>query len=920
MRARALHLPSVYRVQLERRGPRGKWAKAVLFNRRRGRRIKIGWRPPAGLESVTLRLRIISRGSGRTLAVSRAVTVVLRAPSDPAGAVPARPGESPGPPNSEPPPQAPPPPEEAEFEVPADTRLYESSEILAVEPEEAGDQVIVEFMPGAAPPVKGGGVALGLLPGLPDGMFARVVDVTESEGSVVALVEQAPLDEVLENVKFDFDGDVTPTVVDEEGTPVSTQEGGAAVLRATASTPRTKGVASSAFECEDGSNVPRDPSEVWDTGLPFPVELVIRNAHALHRFDSGSLLPARDPYFLLQFSGEAIAKVGFQPKTAFTCALSPTFRRNHRLRFRIGTIGPVPVSIYLEPTLEFEVSAAGEVSLEQQHFFSITLEKNGFAAPDFRLAHSADPPTVSLGAKLEASVFAGGDLSVMAGGGYGSANAQAGVFGAFGPEASLSISQDHPGCVDVLGRLRADLGVRFELWVKRWDFQLASLSTEPAALRDPLCVFGASGGPQPQLVTREGDPQPFEFVPQTSGYYLTLPAADGWWLVGEENEESGWQYQWLDPAGNPGATWTSGDQPLSFGRGADGGIIAAMQTPEGDLRLVRFGEDGPESERVEATSPYAPFVQRLANEVGGHIYLFARLISTSESPSEGVFRLDPLTLGTTGYAPLYGDNPGIMAHQAGVTTIDYEGWARLAPYSSFGLHPPAERVIDEPTTHEAAYRQFSVGEGGDVADVDLQSRDCSQLTTSVRHPDGTSWTQPLSALVGEDVPGCELLDLDALPDGGAAYTLRGDDGIYVLDAGPGGDRLSLTQVGPFGLNPTTVVDATGTVVTAFTHRFACEEATGSLEKCSQAVVVGEKAGVVLWSQALAAARQTMMPFTGFVGRPSITIGKNQVGVQFWEVDPNSCESDNCIPYSATASFQTLVEPLEIGLRPSFVWW
>ena len=141
--------------------------------------------------------------------------------------------------------------------------------------------------------------------------------------------------------------------------------------------------------------------------------------------------------------------MGFEPKAAFKCALSPAFRRNHRLSFRIGTIGPVPVSINLEPTLEFEVSASGGVSFSQKHRFSITLEESGFAPPDFRLAHSTDAPGVSLDSKLEASLFVGGDLSVMAGGGYKSANAQAGAFGAFGPEVSLAIDQDRAECVDI---------------------------------------------------------------------------------------------------------------------------------------------------------------------------------------------------------------------------------------------------------------------------------------------------------------------------------------------------------------------------------------------------------------------------------------------------------------------------------------
>ena len=77
---------------------------------------------------------------------------------------------------------------------------------------------------------------------------------------------------------------------------------------------------------------------------------------------------------------------------------------------------------------------------------------------------------------------------------------------------------------------------------------------------------------------------------------------------------------------------------------------------------------------------------------------------------------------------------------------------------------------------------------------------------------------------------------------------------------------------------------------------------------------------MVWSEQIDGPRQTMMPFTGFVGRPSLTIGKNQVGVQILDVDPYSCGTDNCTPYGASASFRTFVEPVAIGLRPSFVWY
>jgi hypothetical protein len=81
----------------------------------------------------------------------------------------------------------------------------------------------------------------------------------------------------------------------------------------------------------------------------------------------------------MQFSGQAYASIGFQAKAAFSCELSDSFRENHRIEVPIGAIGPVPVTMYLEPTLSFGVSESGSLSLTQLHYFAITLEQNGFA-------------------------------------------------------------------------------------------------------------------------------------------------------------------------------------------------------------------------------------------------------------------------------------------------------------------------------------------------------------------------------------------------------------------------------------------------------------------------------------------------------------------------------------------------------------
>lgn len=384
------------------------------------------------------------------------------------------------------------------YAVPRTTRLYRSGAIVAVAPGPKAGQARVTLGSGQKPPVPGGHLALGPSAGLPDGMFARVVSVGRANGRTQAVVERTSVDQVLDDVRVDFEGDVTPKVVNEAGLVISERRGSDAVLNLQGSFAGTRGShALGAFECKESGGVPRSEDDVWKrTGSLFPISVTLENTHTVHRFDAGSVLPPRAPFLLVQFSGEAVAKIGFQAKTGFKCALSAQFRRTHRIQIPIGSIGPVPVNIYLEPSLEFEVSAAGEVDLSQRHYFAITLQKQGSGDLQLRRAHSADPVRLSAQAEVKASLFAGGDLSLMVGGNAGAVGLQAGIYGAFGPEFALTTSNSRPGCLTATARLRANLGVRLEAWVKRWNLEIASLSTSPAVLAS-LCGLQGPPGPQP---------------------------------------------------------------------------------------------------------------------------------------------------------------------------------------------------------------------------------------------------------------------------------------------------------------------------------------------------------------------------------------------------------------------------------------
>jgi Tol biopolymer transport system component len=445
-------------------------------------RFAVRWRPKASQSGATLRLLYIV--NGRNAARSRRFSLRI-----------ARNGS-------------------AAFSVPRTTRLYGKQAVGSVADALGRNDAIVTLASGARAPVAGGHVALAPVAGLPDGMFARVVSVQRAGGRWRLVLRRAAVDQVLDNVSINVDKDVSPRVVDADGRPVPSSARAAA--------------AGLPFTCEASAGVPRTPAEVWDSGLPFPIDISLERTHVINRFDAGGFL--RKPYLLLQLSGDAKASVGFQAKAAFKCKLSDSFRVNHRIGIPVAVVAGVPLTAYLEPSLEFGVSESGKVAFEQRHYFAITLEKDGFKPLDLDRAYSAGPASVVFSGTLEGEVFAGGDLSLMFGGGVKAASVGAGIYGAFGPDYRLTIGTEKPGCITSTVRLKAELGVRLQLFVKRWGLELASLSSPEANVGKPWCVPGSGdddgddggggGGTDPppdpgntygsiHLVATEGDPYAF---------------------------------------------------------------------------------------------------------------------------------------------------------------------------------------------------------------------------------------------------------------------------------------------------------------------------------------------------------------------------------------------------------------------------
>lgn len=485
------------KVRVERKSGR-RWLSEGSAKVRAGRRFRVSWRAPKRPGAVTLRMAGLRRGK----VVSRTKTLVVRVVAGgatttgvgaPVPAVGAPTYSAPADPSPAPVLPVPPLPvgPSPEYRVPATTREYRASQVVAATDGPAAGEVLLTLAPGTDLPTVGGHIAVGPSPGLPNGMFASVSSVAPAAGgTTVVNLQPAAIDEVYDDVNYAFDGDVTPVVVDETGQPAADASfrDGTLTISGRAASAASAAAATSTFECQSSGGLPRSADDVWDTGLPFPMSVSIERPRVLHQFDAGNALLGRDPYFLLQFSGEAVASVGFTAKTGFECKLTDYYRQRHRIQMPIRNIGPVPVNIFLEPVLKFEVSAAGGVKLSQRHYFSLTFEKRGSGPLQTRRGHSSDPVKFSGETRLDATLFAGGDLALMVGApGSASTKLSAGVYGDFGPELDLGTTTAAPGCVNLTARLRAALGLRLQLWSKRWNLEIGDLTTTPANLAGPWC-------------------------------------------------------------------------------------------------------------------------------------------------------------------------------------------------------------------------------------------------------------------------------------------------------------------------------------------------------------------------------------------------------------------------------------------------
>ena len=377
--------------------------------------------------------------------------------------------------------------------LPASTVTLPEAAIAASVPGDDG-QVTITVNPGVDVPPAGGHVIIAPSSDFPGGMVAEVLSV---DGRTV-VVGPGSLAETLPNTRIDQDHDITLA-------PITSATDDGLARMGTRNGKATLALAADALDCKLAGGEATDPGDLFESGNPLPISVEFSNYHWIQAFDPGSLFPARAPMLLLQLTGEADITAKLKAKVpGFSCELSPTWRRQHRLfRAQIGAIPmpppapPIPVTMNVEIGLDFGVDGQAGVSMTVHRYWGVKVHK--YADEPMVTSDtigSSDPPkfTVSAGVKAHADLFA--DLSIMTGGGYKSANAQAGVYGTFGPffEADASVDQAGTACLTADVGFKMTIGVRLELWVKRWDLELGDATLAKKRLLDKCADLNPDAG------------------------------------------------------------------------------------------------------------------------------------------------------------------------------------------------------------------------------------------------------------------------------------------------------------------------------------------------------------------------------------------------------------------------------------------
>ena len=365
------------------------------------------------------------------------------------------------------------------YSIPDGTTLVGPTEVVWAAPGATADEARVVVGNGRRHTI-GDRLAIASSDEFPDGMFAEVIAVDTTTPPTLTVMRVA-VSEVLDNLTVEFAG---PVSLDTStwASPVGAEQR------------RSMSIDKRFLRCEE-QGFEKPAAELF-TELTTPITVDFE--HLKSYFAAETTLFAA-PWMVLQLNGEAVASVGVTATTGFTCEVDPAVRQQHRLSYTIGAVAGIPVTFHLEPAFEFAISASGHLGFSQRHYFGISVAKTGFQPLDVDPVHSRDDAEVEWNAAIGASAFAGGSLSLMFGGGYRSARAEAGVYGDFGVGVEANVSAGGAGasvCARFSAQFEAELGVRLDLLDTRWESDLGSAS-------GPLVDLGefCLGGPTTTTTT-----------------------------------------------------------------------------------------------------------------------------------------------------------------------------------------------------------------------------------------------------------------------------------------------------------------------------------------------------------------------------------------------------------------------------------
>jgi hypothetical protein len=423
-------------------------------------------------------------------------------------------------------------------------------------------------------------------------------------------------------------------------------------------------------------------------------------------------------------------------------------------------------------------------------------------------------------------------------------------------------------------------------------------------------------------------PKPFSRSLSDTGYddwSVVATASNGWWLFsGTDSLSHQTVYKWVGPDGRDGPTWKSAYAP-----GVPAPRTPAVAGPKGEVFMVgarsdpfplvlfKVGANGFEGSLDVGYNPGNPWGANVAMGRDGNLYWQANY----PNGQMWVLRIDPDTLAITGRIEVGAD--ALQSTQPGILVMTSGGNSALIPYGAFATQSGQawSEWREPPLTDE--WQRLSVGHDGAVAAVSYESRPgyaCADFDTGYLSAGGTAWRKNVGDLVGLPLTNCLAVDIDARPTGGVVYTLKGDQGTYLLEVSASGEREDWTRLDDAGANVSTMIDDTGLVVTSFTRPLTCPSDPPE-DGCSEVVLLARRSGAQVLREAWAGPEQTSKPYIGLVGQSQMYLAGGQVGMFIQNSPSNPCGSlDNCGVSGGGISFRTKVLEVSLPAKPANAWW